>query len=271
MKATIKYIFIYIALTIAGFFLLAGICKLAAMCIPGYTFVPSDIMENSLLYTIAIVIGSQLSVMYVFWKRKYASYSFKFNYQFGENFSSKKLYLWAAVAAVGCFIFDTMLLQVFPIIDDWNIAIFGNPEPDTEFSFIDLISGCILAPLAEEAVFRGAIERRLLEKKWNPWYAIIISAVLFAAFHLNLYTFFSAFAILVGWVYYRTRSIWPGILIHATFNTIAFDVDSSLSLGISIPLLLVGATILYFSVKQIAAITRDRTPITLPEPTAEPQ
>ena len=90
MKATIKYLFIYIALTIAGFIILTGICKLAAMCIPGYTFVPSDIMENALLYTIAIVIGSQLSVMYVFWKRKYASYSFKFNYQFSENFSSKK-------------------------------------------------------------------------------------------------------------------------------------------------------------------------------------
>jgi hypothetical protein len=129
MKATIKYLFIYTVLTIAGFFLLASICKLASMCISGYTFKPNDFMEDPLLYTIALMIGSQLLVMFVFWKRKYASYSFKFNYQFGENFSAKKLYLWAAVAAVGCLLFDCMLLEVFPIIDDWNVAIFGDIEP----------------------------------------------------------------------------------------------------------------------------------------------
>lgn len=224
------------------------------------------------------MVVSQLLPIYVFLKRKYTNYSFSFGYQFGDGFSKKQLYLWAAVASVGCLLFDIMMMMIFPVIDEWNILIFGEDSGPDTFNFIDLISGCLLAPLVEEAIFRGAIERRLLEKDWNPWFAIVISAIIFAIPHFSLYTlFFSCFGILVGWLYYRTRCIWPGILIHALYNSLAFvsgyiisifassdalsEEDASLPLKISIPLLLVGIAILYYSVKQIALLTKDRTPI----------
>ena len=135
MRAAIKYVFIWFLLMIAGYLFFAGIYKVAVMSIPGFTINTSDPMLSSAV----LMVCSQLLPMYVFWKRKYASYSFKFNYHYGEIFSAKKLYLWAAVAAVGCFIFDVMLIEVFPFIDDWNLAVFGNPDPDTDFGFIDLI------------------------------------------------------------------------------------------------------------------------------------
>ena len=89
------------------------------------------------------------------------------------------------------------------------------------------------APLVEEVVFRGAILRKLLE--WmnesfggltnsKAWIAIVISAVFFAVAHLNPAQFPHALLIgtLLGWIYYRTGSIIPGILYHWVNNSTAF-------------------------------------------------
>ncbi len=278
MKAALKYFFLYALLVLAGFASLTVIYKIASYCIQGFTYSDKDMMDGSWLSSLSLMVASQLLPIYVFLKRKYTNYSFSFGYQFGDGFSKKQLYLWAAVASVGCLLFDIMVMMIFPVIDEWNILIFGEDSGPDTLNFIDIISGCMLAPLVEEAIFRGAIERRLLEKDWNPWFAIVISAIIFAIPHFSLYTlFFSCFGILVGWLYYRTRCIWPGILIHALYNSLAFvsgyiisifassdalsEEDASLPLKISIPLLLVGIAILYYSVKQIALLTKDRTPI----------
>ncbi len=84
----------------------------------------------------------------------------------------------------------------------------------------------ILAPFAEEVVFRGAILRKLLgmmdEKR--HWVAIVLSALVFGIVHLNIPQGIHAFLIglLLGWMYYRTRSILPGILFHWVNNSVAF-------------------------------------------------
>ena len=85
------------------------------------------------------------------------------------------------------------------------------------------LSICIFAPLVEEVVFRGAILRELLSS-FKPWVAIIISALLFAAAHFNLAQLPHAFlmGILMGWMYWRTNSIIPGILFHWVNNTVAY-------------------------------------------------
>lgn len=84
----------------------------------------------------------------------------------------------------------------------------------------------ILAPLVEEMVFRGAVLRRLLEViggKWH-WVSIVISAILFGAVHGNLAQFVHAFILgcVIGWMYYRTKSIVPGIVLHWVNNTVAY-------------------------------------------------
>lgn len=84
----------------------------------------------------------------------------------------------------------------------------------------------IFAPVVEEIVFRGAILRILLglfSRSWH-WVAIIFSALIFGAIHLNLAQGLHAFVIglLLGWMYYRTSSIVPGILLHWINNTVAY-------------------------------------------------
>ena len=86
----------------------------------------------------------------------------------------------------------------------------------------------ILAPLAEEMVFRGAILRTLLNY-FNGrmyWVPIIVSALLFGLVHGNMAQLLNAFliGILLGWMYYRTGSIVPGIVLHWVNNTVAYTM-----------------------------------------------
>ena len=86
----------------------------------------------------------------------------------------------------------------------------------------------ILAPVAEELVFRGAILRSLMAY-FNyrlPWIPIVVSALLFGAVHGNVAQFANAFVmgLLLGWMYCRTHSIVLGVALHWVNNTVAYTM-----------------------------------------------
>lgn len=87
----------------------------------------------------------------------------------------------------------------------------------------------ILAPLTEEVVFRGAIQRAVLkhfstDTPKRLWAGIAFTALLFAVVHGNPAQMPHAFLIglLLGWMAYRSGSIVPGILLHVINNSVAF-------------------------------------------------
>lgn len=127
---------------------------------------------------------------------------------------------WCVLAAFGAIIPSACLQELMPELPN-------NAEKELELimnnRFGYFIIG-LLAPLVEELVFRGAILRALLRWKSNPWIGIIISAVMFSAIHMNPAQMPHAFliGILIGWMYYRTDSIVPGVVYHWVNNTIAY-------------------------------------------------
>jgi sodium transport system permease protein len=76
-----------------------------------------------------------------------------------------------------------------------------------------------LAGIFEELLFRGPIQTALMRKN-APWFAIIVTAVLFAAAHLDLHglAFRAALGVILGWVVWRTGSIIPAMLIHGFYD-----------------------------------------------------
>lgn len=78
----------------------------------------------------------------------------------------------------------------------------------------------LLGPILEEVLFRGAVTRELL-KKYRPTKAILISALIFGLFHINPVQVVGAFfsGLLFAWLYYKSRSLVPGILIHVVNNS----------------------------------------------------
>jgi membrane protease YdiL (CAAX protease family) len=81
----------------------------------------------------------------------------------------------------------------------------------------------LAAPLLEELVFRGVVLQGFL-KRYSPAKAIIWSAVIFGVAHLNPWQFLAAFpmGLVIGWVYWKTNSLVPGMLIHFINNSSAF-------------------------------------------------
>ena len=79
----------------------------------------------------------------------------------------------------------------------------------------------LVAPIAEELVFRESLLGNLLRGKVHPWTALGISALLFGALHLNPAQILAAAGIgfLLGLVYWRTGNAVIPILMHILNNT----------------------------------------------------
>lgn len=84
------------------------------------------------------------------------------------------------------------------------------------------ITVAIFAPLCEEFLCRGIILRGLL-KHISPIAAILWSAFIFAFIHLNPWQAVPAFilGVFMGWIYYKTHSLWATIFIHFVNNALA--------------------------------------------------
>ena len=128
--------------------------------------------------------------------------------------------IWCVIAALGAIIPSVWIQEHMPELP--NIA-------EDAFDMImkdrwGYVSIGLLAPFAEELVFRGAILRELLRWSSRPWVAIAISAIFFAAAHMNPAQLPHAFLIglLLGWMYYRTDSIIPGVVYHWINNSVAY-------------------------------------------------
>ena len=135
---------------------------------------------------------------------------------------------WSVIAAMGALIPSIWLQEQMPELPNWL---------DNEFDMIlsnrwGYLAIGLLAPLSEEIVLRGAVLRSLLSKPLlagrsehiNAWTAIAISAVFFALIHFNPAQMPHAFVIglLLGWMYWRTGSILPGVAYHWANNSIAY-------------------------------------------------
>ena len=131
--------------------------------------------------------------------------------------------LWVALFSLGTIIPLSFLYEQLGIEMDENTQQIFTSLMKEPWGYVAV---GILAPLAEEVVFRGAILRTLLGimSKKNHWVAIIISAALFGLAHFNEAQFINALlmGLLLGWMYYRTGSLVPGILLHWINNTMAY-------------------------------------------------
>ena len=81
-----------------------------------------------------------------------------------------------------------------------------------------------VAPIVEELTFRG-VGYSLLER-WGRPFAIVAVGLLFGLAHglVEALPILVAFGAGLAWIRSRTRSVYPGILLHATFNSIALIV-----------------------------------------------
>ena len=84
-----------------------------------------------------------------------------------------------------------------------------------------ILLAALISPVAEELFFRGLIQNLLLRVFRRAWPAIILTGLLFALIHIPLYPHMPALwmlGIILGWSYYRYRTLVAPVLIHLWFN-----------------------------------------------------
>lgn len=132
------------------------------------------------------------------------------------------VFFWCAVVALGMLVPSLWIQELLPDMadrsDDTLKMVLSN-----EYGYFVL---CLLTPFVEELVFRGAVLRVLLGAFSRHWVAIAISAAIFALVHANPAQMPHAFLVglLLGWMYYRTGSILPGVVVHWVNNTVAYAI-----------------------------------------------
>lgn len=178
--------------------------------------------------------------VFVIWLR-----SIKFSFQYYERKPYLQLLLCTLLG------FSTISPSVFideimPSVPNVNKELF-NSLLASPMGFVSLV---FIAPISEEIVFRGAI-LNAFNTKTNKWLAIFISALLFALVHFNPAQILHAFimGLMLGWVYFETKSVVPCMLIHIINNGTAFIIIkyyAEISVT-TIPVLIISAVILIMS------------------------
>lgn len=89
--------------------------------------------------------------------------------------------------------------------------------------------------ICEEAIFRGWLLSSL-RGRVKPWVAVGLTAVIFGVFHLSIYRFLgtASLGLLMGWMVWQTRSIWPAVLYHLLNNACSvLSEDALKALGVN--------------------------------------
>ena len=175
-----------------------------------------SVFNNHEIMKWTLVIGLMLIAVWFFGK----SYV---NLSFGRI---ERRMVWPAIG-MSVLIAVAQLLVTISVLSLFDVDFFYQGEElERRQQLISGIAGALFVvvsgPIIEEICFRGLLLDGLLKTRCRPWVAIIISAVAFGLFHGLWAPFVTAtlFGILAGWLYWRTGSIIPGLIIHITNNSL---------------------------------------------------
>ena len=205
MKKAVIYFFAFLFIQVTTSFIVQGILKLTT---------GKSMMESATSFILTTALFSVVTVVVFLW----AKWS-----EVSRHWIRKRPWvtlIWCVVAALGAIIPSVWLQEHMPELPNLAEDAFDMIMKD-RWGYVAV---GLLAPLAEELVFRGAILRALLQWCSKPWVGIALSALFFAVAHMNPAQFPHAFLIglLLGWMYYRTDSIIPGIVYHWINNSVAY-------------------------------------------------
>lgn len=122
-----------------------------------------------------------------------------------------------------------------------DLSLFDVLQDDfVMFLFLATVISWFSAAFAEEFIFRGLIMGNIARSLGNTqkaWIiAAVVQAIIFGLFHayqgLNGFVAVFAIALVFGFFYYKTRSLWPIIVAHGIMDTFGMTM---LYLNVDIP------------------------------------
>ena len=212
-------------MSIKKYSLLTIFCYAAAFLTPAFLPISIQVLATTILYLLGSIILIGLYVKqteYLSFEKRDVNWLKIIGFGFGGIFAA--IFLQNIVLQV-----EQLFGQELTSENTQNIIKVVLQQP--LFAIAVMIGG----PIMEEFVFRRAITG-FLEKYINVWFAISISAFLFALIHQDghLLLYFSL-GFFFSFLYYHTGKIWTSVLAHVGMNTLVVVVNVIVhSMGISI-------------------------------------
>lgn len=207
--------------------------------------------ELALLITYVLSFSAAFILFYFIRKKKTGISTFNLSL---KNYKIIPLAI-LGILALGIGVTDPLvsLIPMPDLIKKIFIDALGNPDI---YTFITIV---IAAPILEELIFRGIILDGLL-KRYSPMKSILISSLIFGIVHMNPWQFIGAMILgsFLGWIYYKTKSIIPSIIMHSVNNLVGFlsiailgkeNIDTSLVQlaggAVNATLIIVGSIVIF--------------------------
>ena len=135
---------------------------------------------------------------------------------------------WALVGYLGYFVASAVLVifaaMLFRGFDAEQVQDLGITAPAGLELIVAGLLFVVVAPLAEELIFRGYLYGKLRSYGVRLWVAILVTSVLFGAAHMQWNVGVDTFALSVIMCLMRekTGAIWTGVIMHMIKNGLAF-------------------------------------------------
>ena len=209
MKTVIKLVLIYFLMQLLAA-LIVGPCSVLYIYITDGTLDADKARDVALMPT--MFWGFVFMGIYL-WRKKYLTGD-KYLYSFPPS----SYLAWSVLAGISAIFLIGVLASKLTFLPDWLDQTFNVLQS----GWMGILCIAVLGPVLEELLFRGAITKVLLQK-YSPVKAILISGLVFGIFHINPAQVVSACFIgfLFAWLYYKTRSLIPCIIIHILNNSLA--------------------------------------------------
>jgi CAAX protease family protein len=119
--------------------------------------------------------------------------------------------------------------QEAPVLAHDMLKMLVDSDSQTGTALI-IVSAVLVAPILEESIFRGIVQSVMVETlgESRRWSVVIVASIVFMFMHADLVNWENwqalpgllVLGVVLGWLYERTGSLWPCIVLHTLFNTL---------------------------------------------------
>ncbi|MBR2189205.1 MAG: CPBP family intramembrane metalloprotease [Eubacterium sp.] len=216
----VLYPFIWMMLAVIAATIVASVI---AALVTGVRIADADELSFVPLFASALFYVAVL----VFQRRRFQLEELRFWADAGAGSVKPACYAAAVAAAIaGADLLERIisllgLYQMFPLYETEAVKAFRSQNIP-----LLVVVTVILAPIAEELMFRGMVYRRIRGYLGNGA-GIVLSALLFGLYHMNMIQLLYAFVLglFFAWIYGKTRTLAAPVLCHAAANASALLIE----------------------------------------------
>lgn len=136
---------------------------------------------------------------------------------------------WLGVGAISYLILTVVIsslaMAFLPFIDFEEVQTTGYESIVSGYEYVLAFIGLVIvAPIAEEVLFRGYLFGKLRAARVKTWIAVVVVSLIFAVAHFQGNVGVDTFALSIVLCLLRvfSGSLWPSIMLHMLKNGVAF-------------------------------------------------